>query len=240
MTDTIVQPPPRQRSAPSQVMAAVAATLVGLLGFALLAGGAALVWAGSERDDDGFYSTSTERFTASGSALVSHELDIDLDGADWLVGRDGLGRIRLGATSRDGASVFVGIARTADVDAYLRDVPHTVLHDVDTDPFRASYVERAGDRAASRPGDRPFWAASAEGSGTRTLEWEVEDGSWTAVVMNADGSRGVDADLSVGADLPILTVAGWIGLGAGTILLLGTIALIVFAIRGPRRPTAVA
>jgi len=40
--------------------------------------------------------------------------------------------------------------------------------------------------------------------------------------MNADGSRGVDADVSAGADVPILTALSWGALGAG--LLFGATA----------------
>ena len=60
------------------------------------------------------------------------------------------------------------------------------------------------------PADQPFWAASATGAGEQTLEWEPEDGSWEVLVMNADGSRGVAADLSIGAELDPLI---WIGIG---------------------------
>ena len=51
---------------------------------------------------------------------------------------------------------------------------------------------------------------SAAGSGEQTLEWDPKDGDWRAVVMNANATRGVAADLSIGAELdPVL----WIGIG---------------------------
>jgi hypothetical protein len=51
------------------------------------------------------------------------------------------------------------------------------------------------------------------------LTWDVEHGSWSVVVMNADGSRGVDAGVSAGANVPILPVIGWGFLGGGLVLL---------------------
>ena len=56
-----------------------------------------------------------------------------------------------------------------------------------------------GDRSAGAPGAQRFWAASAQGGGTQALTWDVEDGDWSVVVMNADGSPGVDAGVSAGA-----------------------------------------
>ena len=55
-----------------------------------------------------------------------------------------------------------------------------------------------------------FWVARASGSGEQTLDWEPEDGEWRAVVMNEDASRGVSADLSIGAELDSVL---WIGIG---------------------------
>ena len=52
--------------------------------------------------------------------------------------------------------------------------------------------------------------------------------------MNADGSPGVQADISAGAKLPYLTEIGWSALGGGAILLLTAATLVVFAVRPPR------
>ncbi len=57
---------------------------------------------------------------------------------------------------------------------------------------------QAGGAPAEPPGTQRFWAASAQGPGVQRLEWELESGRWAVVVMNADASRGVGADVSVG------------------------------------------
>ena len=87
------------------------------------------------------------------------------------------------------------------------------------------------------PADSHIWAASEQGSGKQTLNWEIEDGDWSVVVMNADGSAGVDADISAGAKIPFLDALGWTALGSGAFVLLIGIALLVMGIRRPSNPT---
>ena len=85
------------------------------------------------------------------------------------------------------------------------------------------------------PAAKRLWAARSVGDGTQTLSWLPQSGRWRIVVMNADGSAGVRADVAIGARFPQLL---WIGIGAivGGVLLL---ALGGVAIRAalPRRVT---
>jgi hypothetical protein len=82
------------------------------------------------------------------------------------------------------------------------------------------------------PPRRSFWAASAAGTGSPTLTWPTKSGHWSVVVMNADGSPGIDAQVTAGANLPY---AIWFGIGfaAFGVLLLGGAAAMVYA--GSRR-----
>ena len=52
--------------------------------------------------------------------------------------------------------------------------------------------------------------------------------------MNADGSRGVAADVSAGAKVPFLNELGWSAIGVGGALLSGALALTVLSARPPR------
>jgi hypothetical protein len=67
------------------------------------------------------------------------------------------------------------------------------------------------------------------------MTWKVRDGDWSVVVMNADGSAGVDAGVRAGADVPFLGPAGWITLGGGLVLLAGAGGLLYLGIRKPPR-----
>ena len=190
------------------VVLLVVGSIAALLAFALLVGGcAAVVVDRTQRDDDGFLMTPSEDFSTATYAVVSENADLDLDGPDWAT-TDFFGTVRI--RSESDRQVFVGIARATDVADYLEGVAHAVVTEIDD----AEYSEHPGGAPEGRPSDQTFWAASATGAGEQTLEWEPEDGSWNVVVMNADGSRGVAAELSIGGELDAVL---WIGIG----LLLG-------------------
>ena len=204
----------------------VLGSIAALLAFALLAGGcAAVVVDRTQRDDDGFLMSPTQSFSTATYAIVSESVDLNVDGPDWAA-KSFLGTVRIRSQSE--RPVLVGIARKSEVAEYLSGVERAVVTHLD----KPRYSNRRGGAPESPPEDQTFWAASVTGAGEQTLDWEPEDGTWNAVVMNADGSRGVAADLSIGAELdPLL----WIGIGllvAGGLLAAGA-ALAITA--GTRR-----
>jgi hypothetical protein len=221
----------------------VLGSIIALLGAALLAGGGTLLWADrSERDDDGFLTTPTERFERDSFAIVSDNIDFfeAETGSDWILSENVLGDVRLRAANAGAGEVFIGIGPTPDVEGYLAGVEHDEVTDIDFDPFSAEYRRVAGGEPAGPPTEQTFWAASASGSGTQTATWEPESGDWTLVVMNADGSRGVAAEVSLGAEADILL---WIAIGlliAGVLLLAGGATMIVLGARGATSAAPVA
>jgi hypothetical protein len=203
-----------------RILAIVSGVLAALIALGLLAGGGVLLWAyGTKRDDDGFYTTRYERFGSPGYAVRSDDLDLGTDGPDWLFDRVGTIRIR----GRSSKPLFLGIGREDDVERYLNGVEHEVVTDVDLDPWRVTYRHEAGSRQPRRPGSQTFWAAR----GRDAVTWEVDDGSWVAVLMNADASRGVSADISVAGKSGLVLWSGII------VLILGVLAaaLAVYLLR---------
>ena len=223
MTATAIHAPPPRRSG-SRTAAIVVASLLGVLSLAAGAAGAVALWGDSERDDQGYFSTATHTYTASTSALTTEELDLDADIPNWLAGDDGsYGDVRLRVAAGDGGPVFAGIARTADVERYLAGASRTEVTDIDTDPFDVEYAEHGGAGRPAAPAGEDIWAASTQGPGRQTLDWEARDGHWSVVVMNPDGSRGIDADVSAGVKVSFLGTLGWSLLGGSALLLLGAI-----------------
>jgi hypothetical protein len=226
---------PRKRSTGARIALFATAAVAGVMAFGALAVGVLAFWGDGQKDERGYLSTSAESFATGTHAIATDNLDIDLDGAEELVDSTGLSDIRLDVESQSDKPIFVGIARTDQVSSYLSGVSHTVLRDVDFDPFEARYSRQAGERRAAAPGDERIWAASTQGAGPQTLTWDVEDGDWSIVVMNADGSPGVQADVSAGAKLPYLTEIGWSAIGTGALLVPTAAGLLVLAVRAPRR-----
>ncbi len=225
---------PRPRGGAGRVVLIVVGVIAALLSLASLAGGTALVVVDqTQRDEDGFLMSPSKDFSTATYAIVSESADVDFGGSESAA-RAILGDVRI--RSESDRDVFVGIARDTDVEEYLNGVEHSVVTDIGKDP---EYSDRPGGAPTSSPGDQDFWVASTSGSGEQTLEWEPEDGSWSAVVMNSDGSRGVASELSIGAELD---AALWVGI---VLLVVGALlaALAALAITsGARRratPSAV-
>jgi hypothetical protein len=229
-------PAPPRRSSGARTVAVVVGSLLALVSLGFLATGAAALWADGEKDAQGYVSTGTDRFHTGAAALRTENLDLDLDGVDDVLSPDEYGKVRVSVKPRADKDLFVGIARTSDVSAYLRGTAHATVTDLDYDPFKADYATSGGARRAAPPATQRIWAAQAAGAGTQSLTWDVADGDWSVVVMNADGSPGVDAGVRAGVKLPFLDELGWGALGGGAVFLLASGALLFAGLRTPRPP----
>jgi hypothetical protein len=169
----------------------------------------------------------SQQFDTASYALVSETLDIGSEVPQWVID-ELIGTVRLESESEQ--DVFLGIASEEDVDSYLGDVRRAVVTDVG-DP---DYSPRPGGPPPSTPAEQDFWVASTSGAGEQVLDWEVEDGDWLVVAMNADASAGVTTELRIGAEVDALI---WIAVGflaAGALVGLGAAALIYLGSRRPR------
>jgi Domain of unknown function (DUF4389) len=199
--------PPQRRGTAGRVVLIVVGVIAGIVAFALLVGGCALVAIDqTQRDDDGFLMSPTQNFASPTYAIVSESADIDSDGGEWALDTF-LGTVRIRRESE--RPLFVGIAPATDVDRYLDGVEHDIVNDLDSsgDP---DYSRRPGSAPSAAPATQTFWVASSSGAGERTLDWDPADGDWRAVVMNEDATRGVASDMSIGAELDSVL---WIGIG---------------------------
>jgi Domain of unknown function (DUF4389) len=216
--------PPTTRAAARQperwgagrVTALVLASILGLASLGLLAlGSAGIVFDQTQRDSSGYLMTSMEPYSTSTYALVSASYRGGTSG-DWFVNRDLIGTVKLRVNST--RPVFVGIGPESAVNNYLKGVAHAR-----GDSFTAvsaDFRDYPGGAPASPPTAQRFWSASATGSGTQTVRWNPRAGNWRLVVMNADGSAGVNSDVSIGARLPHLLAFGIGTAGVGLVLLL--------------------
>ncbi|HET6707140.1 DUF4389 domain-containing protein, partial [Amycolatopsis sp.] len=230
--------PPAHPAGPSgwtcgRIAAAVTGAVLVLGSMGLLTGGGGLLWADrTQRDADGYLTASTT-VAASGYAVTTDPVQVHgISGFTAFVGD-----VRVRATSADGRPVFVGIGRSDDVARYLAGTEYTTFADRRT----GDRTHPGGGAPAVPPGEAGVWVASTSGPGTQGVTWPVLDGQWTAVVMNADSSRGISVRAEAGATAPAV---GWIALGlliTGSVVLTGGAALIGIAAhhasRHPGTPT---
>ncbi len=228
------QPPPMHWSA-GRIIAVIVASVFALTSIGLLAGGLALRIADSAaRDSQGYLMSSTQTFDSPGYAISSQNIELRNGSTTVDLPERWLGTVKVEADARTANGVFVGVARTSDVEAYLDGVAHsTVLDPVgNNDDPTMDFVD--GGSPAQAPTDETFWVASATGDGEQTVTWDPEEGDWTLVVMNGEGTTPVAADVSIGAKIPILDNIGYGLLIGGTVLLVLSVAVLVAAIRRPR------
>ena len=225
---------PPARWSGGRIAAVIAGSLLALLAAGVLSAGVAgIVIDQTARDGQGFVMSDTQTYSTGTYALVSDTVTVDVRGLDWSNTFDDLiGDVKVRSDSAQ--PLFVGIGPADAVDAYLRGVPREEVGDL----ADATGTVIAGSLRPGAPEAQRFWVASSSGSGRQALGWNVSDGDWRVVVMAPDATRGVRADMAVGAELPgLLTLA--IGLMAGGVLLLGVSGVIlVAAVRGSRANAA--
>ena len=102
-----------------RIVLIVVGCILGLIGLGIAGGGGALVWAHeTQRDADGYFTTSAERFRTPTFALTSDEVDLGAEGdAGWGSDIGDLATVRVRATNAGPRPVFVGIGPRRDVEA---------------------------------------------------------------------------------------------------------------------------
>lgn len=220
----------------------VVGVVIALVGLGLVIGGGVVAWAyGTQRDADGYFSTDMESMQSAGFALVSPDVHLnDSDARDWAPSI-GL-KTRVDVRSDAEKAVFVGIARTTDVERYLDGARYDVVDSIQHHPYRVQYRPHNGTATPALPAEQTFWVAKASGTGLQGLRWDVENGQWSVVVMNADASPGVIVDAAAGVKTWLVLPLAIGLLGGGFIALFGGLALAVVGARRlastPPAPTA--
>ncbi|MGA8416079.1 MAG: DUF4389 domain-containing protein [Candidatus Dormiibacterota bacterium] len=207
-------------------------SIVALVALGLLAGGGVLMWADrTQRDTAGYLSSPSTRLTTASYAIAATDLNVATDAPGWHVPTGALGSVRVVANAGTASPLFIGIAPSADVQQYLAGVAYDQLQGFLGTSGGPDYLPHSGGAPAS-PASQTFWKAHVSGSGTQSLTWSPANGHWAIVLMNADGSQTVAADVSVGATAPFLfalalglLIGGGVALLVAGALLFGGIAM---------------
>jgi hypothetical protein len=223
--------PPTGTSAVGSVLALVIGVLMLLGGTVLGIGGTALLALNTHRDAHGYISTATLDASTPTAAITAEEINIQAGDA-WSRDLGGFGDIRITATSRSGAPLFLGIAPQSDVDSWLAGTAHDELVNV-FGRGNLRYDRATGAiRDVGTPGEQSFWLAKVSGTSTITLDWKMANGRYAIVLANADGAHAVNADVRAATKVPDLTPLGWGLLGGGIAIAIVAFLLIYLGATG--------
>jgi hypothetical protein len=190
---------PTQHFDRGRVVRLVFGSLCLLAALALIGGAiAGIIGLETNRDSTGYFVTHTHHYQTSSYALSTESLNV---GGITGVLEAGLVRLRIAATSDGAKPLLIGVAPAADVNRYLARAEHDELRDIKFDPFKVDYRRLGTGAPTALPAKQSFWQTRASGTGTQTISWPVKKGHWSAVVMNADGSRNVSVDAQLAARL---------------------------------------
>jgi hypothetical protein len=200
---------------------------------AVTSGGFVLGVYGSQRDPSGFFTTPSQTVGSYGFALSAPNINAQLGPRwqRWVPSRAGA-TVRIIGSSKLPAPLFIGIGPTPRVSKYLSGVPRDKITSIDLTAGSVQYTHVDSTTLPTAPGKQSFWVAKAEGIGTQTLEWALQQGDWTVVIMNGDASAPVAATMSIGARFGILKPL-IIGLTGGGLVLLAIGATLI--VLGTRR-----
>ena len=207
-----------------------------LVALGLVISGGGILWANNcLTDDEGYYSTKTITVERDSYGITSTPVDIDIGLAciwDW----GNLATIKIkGSSNDDSKNIFIGVAEETYLKEYLDNVEYDEVTDINIYPNELEYIRHTGNSEPEAPVSQTFWNKSAHGTGKQLLEWDIEPGKWSLVIMNEDGSPSIDADIVLGAKVPWLSTVGiWLLSIGGFVLIIGLV-LIVLSIRSSRQ-----
>jgi hypothetical protein len=205
-----------------KIVLLVFGVIVLLMSVGLVFGGGALLWANSAlTDDEGFFTTRFIQLEKGSYAIVTEPAEIDLSAA-WIWDWSNLVTFKVEGYNDDPTKqIFIGIAEESDLDVYLHNVEYYEITDFSIYPYEIDYRHHSGGNSPAPPGTQEIWTESAYGPGTQSLEWTLDTGTYSMVLMNQDGSAGLDLRVAVGAKVPLV-----FGTGLG-FLIGGVVGLII-------------
>jgi len=220
-----------------RIVLLIVGIIIVVVAIGLMVAGGGVLWAnGASADDEGYLTLKTIRIDRNSYAVVSEPTDIEI-GSWWVWDWSDLATIKIeGSNGNSSKNIFIGVADEGDLNSYFRDVSYDEIINFNISPNRLDYRNRPGSSQPTAPITQELWLESVNGPGTQVMEWEFQGGTWSLVLMNEDGSAGVNLSVILGVKIPWLFGTG-IGLLIGGIvaLLLGTF-IIVLAARTSRRP----
>ena len=208
-------------------LVAAGAVLAAVGGILTVGGGTVVAVTGT----DGTLSSGHTTVSSTASALVTDRGDIDAGGIGVVADPS----VEIAVRDSD-QPVFVGIGPAEAVDRYLAGASVETVTDFEVRPFELTTTVRDGSARLESPLDQSFWVAEADGRSQAETAWKIRDGRYRIVVMNADGSPGIEVDGEVGVHVPRLTAIASTALAGGLVLVVTGIVLVIAGARSKDTP----
>jgi len=219
-----------------RILSLLSGCFIIFISLGMFAGGGVILWSQSViTADDGYVYTGQMRLSADSYAVVDNDIHPEVENGWRPFTIKDVVSIKVKATSNNGKPVFIGVATKQSALTYFDGVNVDKLVLGDSAPkwhfdyyLTLTYQSLPGGSPQNPPTSQLFWTAQASGSGVQTLTWTPSTGDYWLVVMNADGSKVLDANVQIGARVSIFSWAGlWMILG-GIIFALGGVVIIYF------------
>jgi hypothetical protein len=183
----------------------------------------------TSKDSQGFFSTWNFKVQEDSRAIVLEPDSIDFD-VNWDMGDIGVIKV-IAETISPGKELFIGSASQEDVRSYLDGIEYDKITALWIFPLRADYQRFNGGAIPANPVSQEFWIDTSSGKGTQELTWDPEHDS--LIIMNADGSAGLDLNVQADTKVDILSIAGIGNLIVGVFILLLSLMAILYVRRTP-------
>jgi len=222
---------------PGKIVLLILGVMMLLASFGLMAGGSTLLWVDARHvDNEGFFTSDTLHIVRDSSAVVIGPIELDEVAIRVLKTIGVITVFRFEGTNNDPPKqIFMGVADQEDLEDYLDNVPYDEITNFHLrwrlNFDRVRYVSHPGASVPSNPTSESIWTVSKDGTGPQTLEWQTEAGSNSVVLMNDDGSKGIDLDVIFKAKIPSIVGYGVGLLVVGIVLLLLGVLMVVLAVR---------
>jgi hypothetical protein len=226
MTTTTFTPPPVSHPKRSTGWIVVGAVII-ISGFlTAISGGALLALFGSDR----VLSSGQHQVSTPTTALVADLGRVtDIDDFQYVTGSPTL---HVTADNNAEGPIFIGIGRADEVDRYLAGVATDRVTDLELSPLELNSVRHDGSGSPGAPAEQNIWVASSTSSDAE-LSWEIRDGHYEVVMMNADGSTNVQAQTRIGVSMQDSTALWSLVIGAGVVIMvIGGVVVIAASRRG--------
>jgi hypothetical protein len=175
------------------------------------------------KDNDGFFSTWKFKVTRDSYAVV-----LDSDGIDF-GGSEDMGDYKVEIMNKRVSNEgFIGAGGEEAVKEYLNGVNYDEITGLRIFPTRANYQNYPGTLIPSDPASQSFWINSSSGTGTHSLTWNPKIETASLVIMNKDGSPGIDIDVTIKTTIAALFTIGITNLMIGVFLIIPSLFALVY------------